>query len=275
MHYASLIEPLLTITRETGALIMEHYRTGDYTEYGKDDNTPVTSADLAASDLLIHRLTHLTPGTPVLSEEAIQPWRKRRHWRRYWLIDPLDGTQEFISGSGDFAVSIALIENGIPVLGMIGWPTMDSVYFAVQGEGAFKVSPDSDEKTPIHVRSFDDPKHDPITVALSRRQPESRVLSRLGTNRPVTLVYTGSCALKAALVAEGKADVFLRIGPTGEWDTGAAQVLVQEAGGVLLDEHFEPLTYNLTEHVGNPNFIVLGDPAVAWRDIFPKPDRSE
>ncbi|TRW49032.1 3'(2'),5'-bisphosphate nucleotidase CysQ [Aliidiomarina halalkaliphila] len=273
MQLQALIDPLKEITRETGELILSYYKSGDFEALQKDDNTPVTTVDIAASELLTHRLLHLTPGTPVLSEEAIQPWKKRRHWRRYWLVDPLDGTQEFIAGSGDFAVSIALVEDGVPTLGMIGWPTMGSLYYAYQGGGAFKEAEGYIQ--PLRVRMLADPEHGPITVALSRRQPESRVLSRLGTDRPVTILYTGSCALKSALVAEGKADVFLRIGPTGEWDTGAAQVLVQEAGGVLLDEHFQPLSYNLTQHVGNPNFIVLGDPKVNWPGVFPRPSKND
>lgn len=267
--FSKLIEPLTKITERTSELLLAHYDTGNFKTYNKEDDSPVTSADYAASELLTKELRLLTPDIPVLSEEAVQPWRERRRWQQYWLVDPLDGTQEFVAGSGDFAVSIALIQHGKPVLGMIGWPVAERLYFAALGGGAFKRSQGKEER--IYVRQFDDPKFDPITIALSRRQPESRVLSRLGQQRPIAVMHTGSCALKSALVAEGKADVFMRIGPTGEWDTGAAEILVQEAGGQLLDLHFQPLTYNQTQDPGNPNFLVLGDPSVNWSSVFPAP----
>jgi len=267
--FSKLIEPLTKITERTGELLLAHYDTGNFKTYNKEDDSPVTSADYAASELLTKELRLLTPNIPVLSEEAVQPWRERKRWQQYWLVDPLDGTQEFVAGSGDFAVSIALIDQGKPVLGMIGWPVAERLYFAALGGGAFKRSQGKEER--IYVRQFDDPKFDPITIALSRRQPESRVLSRLGQQRPIAVMHTGSCALKSALVAEGKADVFMRIGPTGEWDTGAAEILVQEAGGQLLDLHFQPLTYNQTQDPGNPNFLVLGDPSVNWSLVFPAP----
>lgn len=268
-NVSKLIEPLAKITNRTGDLLLAHYESGEFKTYSKADESPVTSADIAASELLTKELSLLTPDVPVLSEEAIQPWRERKRWQTYWLVDPLDGTQEFVAGSGDFAVSIALIHGGKPVLGMIGWPVADRLYFAAAGYGAFKRSQGHQER--IHVRKLEDPRYDPITIALSRRQPESRVLSRLGERRPIAIMHAGSCALKSALVAEGKADVFMRIGPTGEWDTGAAEILVQEAGGQLLDLHFQPLTYNQTADTGNPNFLVLGDPLVQWDQIFPAP----
>ncbi|MCH8492891.1 MAG: 3'(2'),5'-bisphosphate nucleotidase CysQ [Idiomarina sp.] len=269
MNYSDLISPLSDIALETAALLLQEYEQGDFTTFAKVDDSPVTSADYAASDLLVKRLQKLTPDFPVLSEEAIQPWQVRRNWQRYWLVDPLDGTQEFVAGSGDFAVSIALIENGMPVLGMIAWPTENKLYYAVHQAGAFRVAANKVEQ--IHVRQLRNPLTDPLVVALSRRQPEARILSRYDSVQPLEIIHTGSCALKSALVAEGSADVFLRIGPTGEWDTGAAEVLVKEAGGQLVDVHFQPLAYNQTADTGNPDFIVLGDPAVDWRRVFPAP----
>lgn len=265
----SLLTPLQDIAKETGDLLLEFYQQGNFEAFHKADDSPVTSADYAASDLLVKRLQQLTPSVPVLSEEAIQPWQVRRAWQRYWLVDPLDGTQEFVAGSGDFAVSIALIENGVPVLGMIAWPTADKLYFAHQHGGAFRLS--SGQLEPIQVRKLANPSRDTIIVALSRRQPKERILTRYQSQQPVAVIHTGSCALKSALVAEGNADVFMRIGPTGEWDTGAAEILVREAGGQLVDVHYQPLSYNQTANTDNPDFIVLGDPAVAWQQIFPQP----
>ncbi|EGN74548.1 3'(2'),5'-bisphosphate nucleotidase [Idiomarina sp. A28L] len=267
MEYSKLIDPLSDIALETAALILQYYKKGNFKTYEKPDDSPVTTVDYAASDLLVKRLQKLTPDFPVLSEEAIQPWQVRRNWQRYWLVDPLDGTQEFVAGSGDFAVSIALIDNGQPVLGMIAWPTEQRLYYAVRGHGAFRN--DGSGANKIHVRKLVNPATDPIVVALSRRQPKERILDRYHSSQPIEVIHTGSCALKSALVAEGSADVFMRIGPTGEWDTGAAEVLINEAGGMLVNTHFQPLSYNQSSDTGNPDFLVLGDPAIDWQRVFP------
>jgi 3'(2'), 5'-bisphosphate nucleotidase len=255
------------IARRTGELVLQHYRAGDFSVTEKSDESPVTSADIEASDFLTGELQKLGPGLPVLSEEAIVPWPERRHWSRYWLIDPIDGTQEFIDGSGDFAINIALVENFRPVLGAIYWPTEELLYQAAQGLGAQRLS--ALQSTAIRVRQLKDPVRDPVTIAISRRQPAQRILSRINPDRPVETLVTGSCSLKSCLVAEGSADCFLRVGPTGEWDTGASQIIIEEAGGSLVSEHFAPVTYNRTASLGNPNFMVLGDPRVDWMSVFP------
>lgn len=260
-------EQIGDIARRTGELVMQHYRTGDFSVTEKSDDSPVTSADIEASDFLIGALHKMQPQLPVLSEEAIVPWQERRQWSRYWLIDPIDGTQEFIDGSGDFAINIALIDNFRPVLGAIYWPTQDLLYQAAHGFGAQRIS--ALHSTPIHVRQLNDPSRDPVIIAISRRQPADRILSRMNPGRPLETLVTGSCSLKSCLVAEGSADCFLRVGPTGEWDTGASQVIVEEAGGSLVSEHFAPVTYNRTPNLGNPNFMVLGDPRVDWMSVFP------
>ncbi|MGX5915338.1 3'(2'),5'-bisphosphate nucleotidase CysQ [Aliidiomarina sp. Khilg15.8] len=255
------------IAKRTGDLVLQHYRAGDYSVAEKQDDSPVTSADIEASDFLIQALSELTPKLPVLSEEAIVPWQERRQWSRYWLIDPIDGTQEFINGSGDFAINIALVDNFRPVLGTIYWPTEDLLYQALHGAGAQRVS--QRESKTISVRKLGDPARDPLIIAISRRQPQERILSRMNPERPIDTLMTGSCSLKSCLVAEGSADCFLRVGPTGEWDTGASQVIIEEAGGSLVSEHFAPVTYNRTPSLGNPNFMVLGDPRVDWLSVFP------
>lgn len=266
MELKSLHEPLRPIAEEASELILERYRSGNFKTEDKSDDTPVTSADKEASEFITRKLKQLTPDIPVLSEEAIVPWPERRQWERYWLVDPLDGTQEFINGSGDFAVVIAYVERHQPVFGMINWPTEQALYWASRGHGAWRQYQGRTEK--LQVRQLQQPQSDPLTIAVSRRQPEERVLSRIHSSREVNIVHTGSCALKSCLVAEGNADVFMRVGPTGEWDTGAAQILVEEAGGQLLGHDFRPITYNMTPSVENPDFIVLGDPRVDWISVF-------
>lgn len=257
------------IASDTGQLLLAQQQEGTFEIQTKGDDSPVTSADFAASQLIVERLGKLTPDIPVLTEEALRPWAERQAWQQYWLVDPLDGTQEFIYGSGDFAVSIALMENNQPILGVIYWPDKGALYSAAKGLGATRTLAGVTE--PIRVNKLQQPDLGSITIALSRRQPVARVLSQMAVGeRQTQALHTGSCALKSCLVAEGAADCFLRVGITGEWDTAAAQVLVEEAGGQLVSVDFEPIRYNQTDDLTNPDFLVLGDPAVPWQDIFPK-----
>lgn len=262
-----LQQEVAEVVRQTGALVLEHYRSGDFSVTEKSDETPVTSADVAASNFLSQALAALKPTLPVLSEEKIVPWTERRNWSRYWLIDPIDGTQEFIKGSGDFAISVALIDQHTPILGAIYWPTENTLYQAAKHLGASRIRQGQEQR--IQVRQLRDPARDELIVAISRRQPEQKILSRMNPQRDLKTLMTGSCSLKSCLVAEGSADCFLRVGPTGEWDTGAAQVIVEQAGGSLVSEHFEAVTYNRTASLGNPNFMVLGDPRIDWVSVFP------
>ena len=263
---------LAAILRDTADLVLAHYHNQDFTISDKDDDSPVTSADFEASEFLTRALNQLTPDIPVLSEEAIVPWAQRRNWDRYWLIDPIDGTQEFIDGSGDFAIAVALVEQFRPVLGSIFWPTQQLLYQGMEGYGSQRVAFNAHgelQRERLQVRRLRVPSQDELVIAISRRQNHAKVASRMNTKRSIKQVKTGSCSLKACLVAEGSADCFLRLGPTGEWDTGAAQVIVEQAGGSLVSEHFQPITYNRTPSLANPNFIVLGDPRVDWVSVFP------
>lgn len=255
------------IALKAGDLILELYEEQAYETYEKVDDSPVTSADFAANRLIVDGLAALTPTIPILSEEGSHlSFEERKQWPRYWIIDPIDGTQEFIARSGDFGVIIALVEHNKPVLGVIYWPAGDVLYTAQQGQGAYRQ--DIHGKQRIQIRRLADPEQDIIHLAVSRRQPRERVLQRMTTARELALFPAGSCSLKACMIAEGRADCFLRVGPTGEWDTAAAEVIVGEAGGCIVSENFEPLTYNQEANLGNPNFIILGDPEVPWRQVF-------
>ena len=265
--YQQWLEGACQAAQQTGALILDLYQQQQFETFTKADASPVTSADYAANQMLQEQLKQLTPTIPVLSEEtAPKSFAERKNWQRYWLIDPIDGTQEFVAGSGDFAVVIALVEANTPQLGVIYWPTEQRLYYAGRGMGAWRLV--GDQQQALQVRKLSKPSGEPIRVAISRRQPLERILTRMNDAREYTFVRTGSCALKACLVAEGSADCFLRVGPTGEWDTAAAEVIVGEAGGQILSEQFVPLTYNEKADLGNPNFLVLGDPAVAWQSVF-------
>ena len=261
-----LLEIAKRAAREAGKVVLEIYDSGDFQSFQKDDDSPVTSADYEANEIIIKILQQETPDIPIMSEETDNSaYAERKNWKRYWLIDPIDGTQEFIARSGDFAVNIALIEDNQPILGVIYWPPGETLYSAFRGHGAFKESPVANGK--ITVRSLDDPEKGVVMIAISRRQAREKIMSNMSDHRVYQTLPAGSCSLKACFIAEGKADVFLRIGVTGEWDTGASQCIVVEAGGKILAHDFSPLSYNQRESVLNPDFIVMGDNKVDWQSI--------
>ena len=224
-----LLPSVIEVARSAGQLILEIYEKKDYEEFTKSDDTPVTSADLAAHKLISKKLSELTPDIPVLSEEAADiSLEKRAQWDRYWLVDPLDGTQEFIARSGDFATIIALIEHNKPVMGVVYAPVSGVSYYAYSGKGAWKI-PDLNDSVKIKTHRHELPNQS-IAMAISRRQDINRITSRMSPAWNYDLVPLGSAALKACLVAEGAVDCYLRLGPTGEWDTAATQCIVEEAG---------------------------------------------
>lgn len=263
---SALLDIAKTAAKEAGKVVMEIYDSGDFKSYQKDDDSPVTSADYKANEVILAILQRETPHIPIMSEESENgTLAERKDWQRYWLIDPIDGTQEFIARSGDFAVNIALVENNQPIIGVIYWPPGETLYFASKDNGAFKES--KSENKQIFVRKFDDPENDAVMIAISRRQARENVMRSMSDHRTYQTYPTGSCSLKSCFIAEGKADVFLRLGITGEWDTGASQCIVSEAGGSILAHDFSSLSYNERDSVTNPDFIVMGDQRVNWQTI--------
>ena len=197
--HSELLELAKTVAVEAGEAVLKVYDKGDFDAYQKEDDSPVTSADYLANDIIVKRLSDATPDIPILSEENKHAsLEERKDWPRYWLIDPIDGTQEFIARSGDFAVNIALIENNQPKIGVIFWPPGQSLYFAEKGKGAYKSSPDGEEK--IAVRKLDDPKNSVVMIAISRRQSREKVLGRMCAKRVYQTLPLGSCSLKPALL---------------------------------------------------------------------------
>ncbi|MFA0088551.1 3'(2'),5'-bisphosphate nucleotidase CysQ [Vibrio sp. 10N.261.51.F12] len=261
------IPDVIDIARSAGQLILDIYEKKEYESYTKDNDTPVTSADLAAHKLILEQLSQLTPDIPILSEEdADVSLEQRSQWQEYWLVDPLDGTQEFIARSGDFATIIALVRDNQPIMGVVYAPVSGVTYYAYQGKGAWKI-PEMDENLRINIHTHE-MANQSISIAISRRQNINRITEKMSNAWNYDLVPLGSAALKACLVAEGAVDCYLRLGPTGEWDTAATQCIVQEAGGAILSTHLTPLSYNLRETLENPNFIVIGDQALPWDSIL-------
>ncbi|MCS4306439.1 3'(2'), 5'-bisphosphate nucleotidase [Rheinheimera pacifica] len=265
MFLSRLLDPVKSAAREAGAELWQLYQSGDFQQQQKADLSPVTSADLAANRIIINRLSELTPSIPIISEEShLIPLAQRQHWPRYWLIDPMDGTQEFVAKSGDFAVSIALVEHGWPALGVIYWPKEDIMYYASRGNGAFKQRRNLINRMRVNQHQAGQT----LKIAVSRRQPLQPIVDLLQSQHDVEYIALGSCSLKSCLVAEGKADCYMRLGPTGEWDTGAVHVIVEEAGGKILDSEFTPLSYNQRDTLANPDFMVMGQASIPWPKLI-------
>ncbi len=255
-----ILEACISLAQQAGDAIMAIYQQDDIELQQKSDDTPVTKADLAANAVLTAGLKKLTPEIPIMSEETpIPALKERKQWQRYWLLDPMDGTGEFVLKSGDFAVNIALVENNKPVLGVIYWPSKNTTYYATKDGGAYKRTEQYNKKISVI-------KHNKLTLAVSRRQQLDTVSQYV--NGDFDTLPLGSCSLKACHIAEGKADAFLRIGPTGEWDTGASQVIVEEAGGALFDAEFNEITYNQRETTENPDFIIVGHSDWDWHKML-------
>ena len=260
----ALLDPLRELACEAGRRILEVYAT-DFDVEHKADDSPLTAADMAAHHTILDGLAHLTPRVPVLSEEsAQQPFAERAAWPCYWLVDPLDGTREFVKRNGEFTVNIALIAGHEPVLGVVHAPVGGVSYWAVRGHGAWRQSPGGHPGR-LHTRPRPAGR---ITVAGSRSHRSAsleRLLERLGDYE---LIGMGS-SLKFCLVAEGRADLYPRLGPTSEWDTAAAHCIVDEAGGRITDLALRPLRYNTKESLLNPHFLAVGDPDHDWARYLP------
>jgi 3'(2'), 5'-bisphosphate nucleotidase len=259
------LDELVAICGRAGEAILEVYRE-DFAVQQKSDASPLTKADLASHHIICDALERLDPSIPVLSEEsAAIPFSERSAWNRYWLVDPLDGTKEFVNRNGEFTVNIALIENHVPVMGVVHVPVSNTSYFGARSLGAFKRN--KGEISPISVRA---PASDPLIVVGSRSHANPELLQQLEALGSFELVSMGS-SLKFCLVAEGEADFYPRLGPTSEWDTGAAQAVVEAAGGRVDRLDGSPLRYNTRDSLLNPHFLVYGDPGKPWTSILPAP----
>jgi len=257
---SALLTDVVSLAVRAGRVILDIYGQTDPGTTYKADDSPLTRADLASHHLLMEALGGLTPDLPILSEEsAAIAYDERRGWGRYWLIDPLDGTKEFLQRRNEFTVNVALIDHGAPILGVVHAPALAVTYAAAHGLGATKQRVPWPPK-PIHVADY---RRGLLKVVVSRAHagPETEALLRaLG---PVEAISVGS-SLKLCLVAEGAAHFYPRLGPTMEWDTAAAHCVVEEAGGSVTDLDGRPLRYNKPSLL-NPSFVVCGEPPVPWK----------
>lgn len=260
-----LLDNVLTIAKQAGDHLKAFYARSVEVQI-KSDRTPVTEADLFVSQFVIEQLQRLTPNIPVLSEEGKKlPLAERQNWQEYWIIDPLDGTQQFIDRTDQFSVVIGLVQQNRPVLGIIHAPILSKTYFAMDASGAFLQENDKTTRlAPIGKKSAE---NDRLSVAIGVSCSETITQATLPPYTADFIQY-GSCSLKAGLVAEGKADCYIRLGATGEWDTAVPEVILREVGGEITDLHFKALSYNQRESLINPPFMMVGDKTRHWPQIF-------
>jgi len=263
VELGSLIDDIVALCQRAGTAILEIYGQ-DFAVQQKEDASPLTQADLASHRIIRDALQTLTPGVPLLSEEsATLDYSRRAQWNEYWLVDPLDGTKEFIKRNGEFTVNIALVRDHEPVMGVVHVPAGGVTYWGIAGAGAMRAGPNGRAK-PINVRR---PCGNPVVVVGSRSHANPRLEKHLTALGTYELVSMGS-SLKFCLVAEGKADFYPRLGPTSEWDTAAAHAVVSAAGGTVITLEGQPLRYNCKASLLNPEFLVIGDTGRDWLKLF-------
>jgi len=255
MNYKEIVKDVIEIAQQAGKVILEVYNSNDFETQLKSDNSPLTIADQKANDVIVMALKTKFPAVPFITEEEkAMEFSERKNWEYLWLVDPLDGTKEFIKRNGEFTVNIALVKNGNVELGVVYIPVQNKTYFAYKGNGSFVI--DENGTQPIKVKSRN---KDLLKLVGSRSHPSDDFVAYIEEQKKqyteVEVLPYGS-SLKICMVAEGKADVYPRLGPTMEWDTGAAHIVAEEAGAtVTIAGTDEPLNYN-KENLLNPYFIV-------------------
>ncbi|BCS88241.1 3'(2'),5'-bisphosphate nucleotidase CysQ [Pseudodesulfovibrio sediminis] len=261
MIESEVLKDIVPIAVEAGERIMQIYDTDFEVDY-KADQSPLTEADKASHEHIVARLEALFPDTPVLSEESTDiPWSTRKEWTEYWLIDPLDGTKEFVNRNGEFTVNIALIREGVSVMGIVYAPVLDICWFAAEGNGALCQKGDG---APERIHASQPMDYAGLKIVGSRSHQSDAIKQFMSHLSDPELVPMGS-SLKLCAVADGTADIYPRLGLTSEWDTAAAHCVVTEAGGVIVEGSGVALGYNGKESILNPFFLVLGGADDQWR----------
>ncbi len=266
----ALTDSLKELCRKAGDAILSVYDKDEISVSQKSDDSPVTEADRKAHRIITDGLEQIARDIPVISEEGtIPPFAERSSWKRFWLVDPLDGTREFIARTDEFTINIALIEDDTPVLGVIYSPVTRACYFGGSAlHGSWR---QLESQAPVAIRTRPCAPEGLLNVAVSRRHGRDQLTALIARFEQrfseVHLTVAGS-SLKGVLVAEGALDIYPRRGPTSEWDTAAQQAIVEAAGGRVVDIELNALRYNRKESLINPSFYVLGDPNAEWESLL-------
>lgn len=251
MHYSSILPDVIKIADEASEKVLHIYQSDFKVNY-KEDHSPITAADIASHDIIVKGLRQISRDIPILSEEGAEiPWEERKKWRRFWLIDPIDGTKDFTQRTGEFTVNIAMIEDGEPVMGVVTAPALKEAFWGIKGEGAHM----RDRTGRVHRIRVAEPK-DTLRVVASKNHLNEETRAFIETLGSHETVQAGS-SLKFCRIAEGHADIYPRMGPTSEWDTAAAHAVLVAAGGKVQTPEGQPLIYG-KENILNPNFIAAG-----------------
>jgi len=259
-----LQQACVDISEQAGEAILHVYNQEFDVEH-KEDNSPLTQADIAAHKIIVQGLSSLDPKLPIVSEESSPPdYSVRSTWPAYWLVDPLDGTREFVKRNGEFAVNIALISGQEPILGVVHAPVTGETWHASEGNGAYKRVHGGASKR-IHCRKSDSAS--PLVIAQSRSHPSEALKTFMDKAGPHETIAMGS-SIKLCFIAEGKADLYPRLGPTSEWDTAAAHAVLREAGGDVTDTQMNTLRYNSKDSLLNPHFFAMGKGDKNWSEFL-------
>jgi len=253
-----LIISTIEIAKEAGEAISQIYNS-DFDYQIKKDLSPITAADRLSHKIITERLEILTPEIPILSEENCNiPFKIRAQWTDYWLVDPLDGTKEFINNNGEFTVNIALISNNTPILGIIHIPITHETYWGSKNKGSFYLN-ENDDVVSISVSNN---HQNPIRIVASRSHPSDMLNDLLEKIIDYEIIKIGS-SIKFCHIASGQADCYPRFGPTSEWDTAAGEAIVRYASGHMVTLNGNLMNYNAKEDYLNPNFIVSSDKIIS------------
>ena len=250
-----LIRDICNISIRAGNKTLEYYKD-DIEVIHKNDSSPLTKADLASNKIIKTALHNLDITIPILSEESLVGWSSRKKWNKYWLVDPLDGTKEFIKKNGEFTVNIALVEKNSPILGVVFAPAKSVIYFAQKGYGSFTIDTsvelnNIDEATQISVLK----QSDPVRIIGSRSHSNNSFTTWVNEKFPEAQIIQAGSSLKFCLIADGNADIYPRFGPTSEWDIAAGHIILNEAGGKIFTLSNNEIKYNAKESLLNPEFI--------------------
>ena len=267
---ANFEKRLITLARDASSAILDIYETDFYVET-KTDSSPLTLADTAAHKIIVKGLRELTPDIPIISEEAVLPeFSERSKWPMYWLVDPLDGTKEFVNRNGEFTVNIALIAENVPLVGVVCVPVQDRTYVGNTSTMEARVYGAAGERQVKSRRFSENPTE--IKVVASRSHVSNELRAYL---KSIDEIFSGvetismGSSLKLCALADAEADIYPRLGPTSEWDIAAAHAVLVAAGGQIYVSDGSPLTYNMKEDILNPNFIAVGDSSFSWAESRP------
>lgn len=248
----TLIENIIQISIEAGVKVLNIYKEAPTVVEIKEDSSPLTKADIESNNLIIKQLRKISSSIPILSEESADiPFAEREKWKQFWLIDPLDGTKEFLNKNGEFTINIALIENNIPIIGLIHTPVFKETYWGSVKDGSF-MQAEYNQKKSIYVSNENNL---PTRVLTSRSHPSNKLKNWMKDKNNIEITKMGS-SLKFCQIAKGAADFYPRFGPTSEWDIAAGHAIVNYAGGDIITLENQDLRYNTKESLINPSFVV-------------------